>query len=220
MTITLRLLASSTFLASFAALTVPAGAQVISRAFLEHYRFEGTVNDNLGRSVAGAGDVNQDGFADVIVGASKATSPQGNRAGAAYIYSGKDGTQLWRFDGGATGDSLGISVAGAGDVNNDGFPDVIVGARLTDPGGMMDAGSAYVYSGKDGTELWQFDGVAAVDYLGSSVAGAGDVNQDGCPAIIVGAPNARVDGKPGRFCFRLLRPRRIAHLAIRWACGR
>ena len=69
-------------------------------------------------------------------------------------------------------------------MNRDGFPDLVVGARSA----MQAAGSALVYSGKDGTKLWQFDGGNANASLGWSVAGAGDVNQDGFDDIIVGAP--------------------------------
>ena len=161
------------------------------------WQFDGAaVNDQLGHSVAGAGDVNQDGFADVIVGASGADPGGRSRAGSAYVYSGKDGTKLWQFDGAADDDYLGWSVAGAGDVNQDGFADVIVGAYTASPGGRSNAGSAYVYSGKDGTKLWQLDGAAADDYLGISVAGAGDVNQDRFDNVIVGAYRANPGGTP------------------------
>ena len=157
-------------------------------------QLEGEVSgDGLGSSVAGIGDVNQDGFDDVIVGAARADIAGKSDAGSAYVFSGKDGAKLWQTDG-AAGDLLGLSVAAAGDVNRDGFPDVIVGAPRADIAGNSDAGSTYVYSGRDGSTLWQFDGVGYRDLLGSSVSGAGDVNRDGYDDVILGAPGASSSG--------------------------
>ena len=87
------------------------------------------------------------------------------------------------FDGYAPDDTLGTSVSKAGDVNGDGYDDVIVGA----PGANGEAGRARVFSGLDGVILHTFYG-AAGDRLGHSVAGAGDVNGDTHPDLIVGAP--------------------------------
>src|SRR5882672_4185641 len=77
------------------------------------------------------------------------------------------------WDGNSAGDSLGYSVAGAGDVNDDGYPDVIVGARDDSPSGLAGAGSAYVYSGKDGTLIWAEHGTQVGEVFGYSVAGVG-----------------------------------------------
>jgi hypothetical protein len=159
------------------------------------HQFDGVDQvDFLGESVSGAGDVNNDGFADVIIGA-RGAEPNGLiYAGSAYVYSGADGSLLHQFDGEAVMDYLGTSVSGAGDVNNDGFADVIIGAPLADPNGIDWAGSAYVYSGADGSLLHQFDGEAEGDYFGQSVSGAGDVNNDGFADVIIGAPNADPNG--------------------------
>ena len=155
------------------------------------YTFNGLVsNDCFGGSVAGAGDVNRDGHADIVVGAA-AASPRGSTmAGQATVFSGKDGSVLYTFNGLATGDNLGSSVAGAGDVNRDGFPDIVVGAANASPLGRTMAGQATVFSGKDGSVLYTFNGLVTRDFLGVSAAGAGDANRDGFPDIIVGAYGA------------------------------
>ncbi|MCJ7459318.1 MAG: integrin alpha, partial [candidate division Zixibacteria bacterium] len=143
-------------------------------------------DDNFGYSVSGAGDVNNDGYADLIVGA-PSNFLIGSYAGRAYVYSGQTGALLYTFTGAAANDYFGYSVSGAGDVNNDGYADLIVGAYQNDAGG-SNAGRAYVYSGQTGTLLYTFTGAAADDNLGSSVSGAGDVNNDGYADLIVGAP--------------------------------
>ena len=94
--------------------------------------------------MAGAGTVNKDGYADFIIGAYFASPGARSTAGSAYVYSGLGGGLLYQKDGAAAGDLLGYSVAGAGDVNGDGYDDLIVGARDADPGGLDRAGSAYV----------------------------------------------------------------------------
>ena len=124
-------LAGSLFLALCPLLTAPLGAQIVSGVYERYYTLDGTgEGDTFGGSVAvaGAGDMDRDGFADVIVGTPLA-DPRGlEDAGSAYVYSGKDGSLLWQFHGTSVGHRMGSSVAGAGDVNRDGFPDVIVGA--------------------------------------------------------------------------------------------
>jgi len=158
-------------------------------------RFDGqSAGEKLGISVAGAGDVDGDGFADLIVGAPFA-GPNGlAAAGSAFVFSGASGAQIFRFDGPASGDEMGTSVAGCGDVNGDGVPDLIVGANNATPDGLSIAGSAFVFSGATGAPLFRFDGPAALDFLGFSVAGAGDVDGDGFADLVVGAPLADPKG--------------------------
>jgi hypothetical protein len=107
------------------------------------------VSDFFGISVSAAGDVNHDGFSDVIVGAYQNGAGALN-AGRAYLYFG--GTSMDNavdviFTGEASGDFFGISVSSAGDVNHDGFSDVIVGAAGNSAVGFQ-MGRAYVYAGR------------------------------------------------------------------------
>jgi hypothetical protein len=138
----------------------------------------GHPGDQLGLGVEGAGDTNRDGIPDVI-----ASAPG---AGKAYVYSGKDGRVLLTLAAEKTSDSFGRHVSGVGDVNGDGYADVIVGAPDNSAGG-EGAGRAYVYSGKDGRVLLTLTGEAAHDSFGSAVAGS---TRDKKPLLIVGAPGA------------------------------
>ncbi len=180
------------------------------------------VDDRAGWSVGGAGDVNADGFDDVIVGVRTSFS----EPGAAYVVFGKssglpanldlssfaagDGSTGFKLTGAADDDQTGFSVAGAGDVNGDGFDDVVVGAPGFDPGVQFQAGAAYVLfgrtsfagagtialSGLDGTSGFKILGAAEGDSAGTAVSAAGDVNGDGFDDIVVGAPGT---GGPGVF---------------------
>jgi hypothetical protein len=151
------------------------------------WRFDGSNSAEwLGHSTAGIGDVNGDGFGDVIVGAPKATPQAAFRAGAAYIFSGADGTLILQFNGANTNDYFGTSVASAGDIDGDGVEDVVVGAPQADSGN-GNTGSAFVYSGATGNQLWRFDGFQGGEWMGCAVASAGDVNADTVPDFIIGA---------------------------------
>jgi hypothetical protein len=147
----------------------------------------------FGVSVSGAGDVNADGFDDVIIGAIFAR-PLEVEAGSATVFSGRDGSVLHCFISDSQLDGFGGSVSCADDVNKDGFDDVIVGASGNDLDGLMDAGSATVFSGRDGAVLHYFLGDSPRDFFGASVSGAGDVNRDGVPDLIVGASEDAPDG--------------------------
>ncbi|MEW6743704.1 MAG: FG-GAP-like repeat-containing protein [Planctomycetota bacterium] len=137
------------------------------------YRFWGTSGDGFGIGVGDAGDVNMDGYADVIVGV-PLSSEYGTWAGKALVFSGRTGAGLYTFYGDSPGGFCGLAVSGAGDVNKDGYADVIVG----EPWRSNFAGRARVFSGKTGAVLYQFIG-APTWYLGHGVSDAGDLDQDG-----------------------------------------
>ena len=158
-----------------------------------HNFYGDNAGDWFGISVSGAGDVNGDGMADLIVGASNDDN-NGDRSGSARVLSGSDGSVLYSFDGDGERDRLGYSVSGAGDVDGDGMADLFVGARWDDSNGVS-SGSARVLSGSDGRILHNFDGESAGDVFGLSVSKAGDVNGDGVPDLIVGAPEDDNNGE-------------------------
>jgi len=158
------------------------------------HRFDGLAGDQLGHSVAAAGDLDGDGFADLLVGARRARAPGIGRAGAVFVFSGATGALLLRVDGLAAGDRLGSSVASAGDLDGDGVPDFLAGAPLADPAGLDRAGSVFAFSGAAGALLFRFDGSFSHEELGTSVAGGGDGNGDGIPDLIAGGPFADPHG--------------------------
>ena len=154
---------------------------------------EGTSSgDRFGLSVATVGDVDGDGIDDAIVG-SPNDDQAASDAGAAFVVSGLDGSVIHTILGAASGDSLGFSVSGAGDVDADGVPDVIAGARFADTAG-SDFGQAVVVSGATGSTLYTLNGISSGGRFGEAVGAAGDVNGDGHADVIVGA---RLDDSSG-----------------------
>jgi len=150
--------------------------------------------DAYGHSVAGVGDVNGDGFADIAVGAPHATVSVEDE-GAVYCYFGSPtgpGTQPdFVARGGQRGSQMGFDVAGAGDVNGDGYGDIIVGALLyTAP--EVHEGRVFVYYGNPYGLSDSLRWVGEIDqseaWFGYAVATAGDVNGDGYSDVLVGAP--------------------------------
>ena len=147
----------------------------------------------FGSSVGTAGDVNGDGFADVIVGVPYHSNDQSREGGAAVYHgtsSGLSPTPSWTAESNQAGAVFGFSVGTAGDVNGDGFADVIIGAPNYE-NGQADEGRAYVYHGSaaglSATANWSAESNQEMAYFGSSVATAGDVDGDRFFDVIVGA---------------------------------
>ena len=177
------------FLVWFALVVSPGFGQVLSINHVLLITIDGdSTADQFGSSLSGAGDVNGDGVPDFIVGA-PLDEKNGPQSGSARVLSGFDGGVLYNFEGDSAGDTLGFSVSGAGDVNGDGFADLIVGVPFDDNNGAADSGSAKVFSGVDGSVLYHFVGDSPGDEFGFSVSGAGDVNGDGFSDLFVGAPH-------------------------------
>ena len=144
--------------------------------------------------LAGGGDVNGDGLGDLLVGAPFANA---NDSGSVTLYYGARGGPSASFSdsdsGDGVGDQLGIDVAGVGDVNGDGYDDVLVGAHQYD-NGESDEGAAFLYLGTAtgldvSSPAWSDEGGVADANFGEAVSGAGDVNGDGFDDWIVGAPD-------------------------------
>jgi Ca2+-binding RTX toxin-like protein len=180
------------------------------------FRLDGEAgSDKAGFSVSNAGDINGDGFGDVIVGAPGTNTTDG----VSYVVFGKasgwssgidlsslNGTSGFKLVGFEFEGYVGGSVSSAGDVNGDGLDDIIVGAKWASVNGQS-SGSSYIVFGKtsgfassinlstlDGINGYRLDGLATTDLSGYSVSSAGDVNGDGFDDLIVGANNADPNG--------------------------
>ncbi len=167
-------------------------------------------------SLGAAGDVNGDGYDDVIVGLPYFSDPARGQTGTAFVLFGSSSpanvdvatltpSQGFRIRGAAVKDSTGATVAGVGDVNGDGIDDVGVGSVGANPSGNAVKGCVHVVFGSatvsdvdladPGARAVRFDGVASFDDASTSVSAGGDLNADGIDDVVVGSPYASPQGR-------------------------
>jgi outer membrane protein assembly factor BamB len=151
----------------------------------------------FGWSVASAGDLDQDGVPDLLVGAPY--TPVGTAAvqGRAYAFRGRDGALLRVFDApqSSAGAAFGWSMTSAGDLNGDGIPEVLIGAPYQDVRTQQAQGAAFVFNGGDGQLLLTLHDPVPGPYAGFGlvVSGIADISQDGIPDLLIAAPYQTVD---------------------------
>jgi hypothetical protein len=138
-----------------------------------------SASPQFGNAVGGVGDINLDGFEDFVIG-----DPSAN---VAVVRSGAPGNAvLFTLTGAVGSDSFGYAAAGAGDVDDDGTPDIIVGAPGTNA--IFVVGRVRVFSGANGAVLHDLVGTQVADQFGAAVDGVGDLDGDGKSEFIVGQP--------------------------------
>ena len=150
------------------------------------HTFDGNgVDCYLGNALCGAGDVDGDGYDDMLIGAWGESFPFWF-SGVAYLYSGFDGSLIRSYAGGQTDGNFGCSVANAGDIDGDGVPDQLIGELGHDSMG-PDTGAAYLFSGATGSMLNSWYGANYSGRFGDHVAGISDLDGDGIPDLLISA---------------------------------
>ncbi len=184
---------------------------------LVHELRAGEIDDQwLGAAVAALGDVDQDGLADLIVGA-PAGMENGEFSGRVHVRSGSTGAVRLEHAGEYAYHRFGVALDGVGDIDLDldGVPDFAVGAPRTGFAG-GESGSVYVFSGSDGSLVRRIDGASEFAHFGGAVRLAGDVNEDGRPDMIASAVD---EGWLGVVYARTARPSSVGRRRRAWYRG-
>ncbi|MFQ5979884.1 MAG: DNRLRE domain-containing protein [Candidatus Heimdallarchaeota archaeon] len=179
--------------------------------------------DKLGYSTAAVGDINNDGYDDILFQAHQKNVSSGIEAGKAYLILGRADVTQWNgsdslhvsnanasFIGATAGEMAGFGLAGAGDVNMDGYDDILIGAPMNNDSADL-AGKTYLILGRADVTLWNgsaplnlananasFAGEKALDGSGAELAGVGDVNDDGYDDILISAGEPTFVGGTGK----------------------
>jgi hypothetical protein len=156
----------------------------------------GVENSRLGYGMTSAGDANADGTPDYVIGGF-------GPAGYVALYSGIDHSLIYTLTSPlGLAEGFGASVNSAGDVDADGYGDIVVGAPLADASDTItDTGRIYVLSGVDGAVLWEKLGDQAQGQLGRGIGSTGDINNDGTPDQVAAAPGAGANGMGKAYVF-------------------
>ncbi|MFT7619641.1 MAG: hypothetical protein ACI97A_003297 [Planctomycetota bacterium] len=142
------------------------------------------------QAIKNIGDVNADGIDDYAISTFDTNAAAMATTGVVTVYSGANNSVLHQFTSSVPGERFGFSLAAGGDINNDGFGDVLVGAVLGTTGGpVFQPGRVVAYSGSDGSLIHSVDGLGTQASFGFSIASLGDINGDGHADYVAGAPN-------------------------------
>ncbi|MBC8405606.1 MAG: FG-GAP repeat protein [Planctomycetes bacterium] len=178
-------------LVSAITLVVPANSQVAGGGFDKRFSWYGTADgDLLGHAVAGVGDVNGDGYGDVLLGAPGVNGLGGELTpdhGLAVVRSGLNGSIIYSYSGSSDKDKVGTGVTGVGDVDGDTIPDFAISSDAN-------GGEVIVYSGLDGLAILTISAPAGSTRFGEHLAAPGDVNADGIPDLLASGPGSEFGG--------------------------
>jgi len=145
----------------------------------------------FGSSVSSIADMTGDGVREIVIGAAgEARSGNTLGNGRVYLRSGSDGATLQSWEG-STAIQLGRAVSNAGDVDGDGFEDVLAGAPGYDGSGKFESGAVFVYSSHGGTEIRRYEGGSLDEGMGTFVSSAGDFDGDGSIDHLLASPRFR-----------------------------
>lgn len=143
-------------------------------------------------AVASAGDLDQDGFSEIVVG-SPFADVTGSNSGRVQVYSGADGSSMYTLSGNDAGDLFGWSVSAAGDIGGDGYPDLLVGAQGDEGTDGVAGGAVWIFSGKTGA----MQSIVDIEEggLGSAVAGPANFDGDAYGDFVAGAGSLNLAGR-------------------------